>query len=97
MYKTLSGQANGDAIVHRGCIENSFNIIADTRVCFIFDADVLENESTQTIVDNYLILQRYELSLDDIQQLEWVIPFPPTEKMKYMKMYPPYGTYNKKE
>jgi hypothetical protein len=97
ILKTLSGQSNGDALKYRGCIESRFEYIADTLVYSVFDADILENESTQTIVDNYLVLQRYDLSLDDLNQLEWLLPFPPTEAMKYMRMYPPYGTYNKKE
>jgi hypothetical protein len=99
LLKTPSGQSNGSAIEEfaKGCIEYYFQNRdnRDTVMFFVFDADVLENESSQTIKDNYLVLQRYDLSLDDVRQLEWMLPFPPTEKMKYMRMYPPYGTYNK--
>jgi hypothetical protein len=62
---------------------------------FVLDAYTWEHESSQTIIDNYLVLQRYDLGLEDIQKLGWSLPFPPTEAMKDMKMYPPYGTYNK--
>jgi hypothetical protein len=98
IYKTPSGQSNNEAIRRfgKGCIEYLFqNNGNDTIMCFVFDAYILEHESSQTIKDNYLILQRYDLSLGDVKQLEWELPFPPTEKMKYMQMYPPYGTYNK--
>jgi hypothetical protein len=85
MYKTPSGQSNNDAIstTLKGCIEYFFrNSENDTVMCFVFDAYILEHESAQTIKDNCLILQRYDLSLGDVKQLEWELPFPPTEKIE---------------
>ncbi|MDR3060023.1 MAG: hypothetical protein LBU84_18030 [Prevotella sp.] len=37
------------------------------------------------------ILQRYDLSLKDLEFLDWEISYPPSEKMKDMKMRPPYN------
>jgi len=37
------------------------------------------------------VLKRYDLSLPDLQRLKWEVFYPPTEAMKDMKMYPPYG------
>jgi hypothetical protein len=97
---TQSGQNNGDALRHprNNCLEYIFQReITDTLMFYIIDVSIVENNSWQTIIDNYLVLQRYDLSLEDIQQLGWSLSFPPTEAMKDMKMYPPYGTYNKIE
>jgi len=39
---------------------------------------------------DYLVLQRYYLSLQDLQKLNWRVSYPPTPEMKDMKMYPAY-------
>jgi len=36
------------------------------------------------------VLQRYRLNLEDLQKLDWSVPYPPTEAMKDMDIYPPY-------
>lgn len=63
----------------------------DTLSIFIFDSDTLENNSWDTIKGEYKILKRYDLSIENIQLLNYDIPYPPTEVMKDMKMYPPYS------
>jgi hypothetical protein len=93
MYKTKSGQSNEDALADPGYCMEYFYHDYDTIMYFVLDAHTWETESSQTIIDNYLVLQRYDLSLEDTQKLEWSLPFPPTEAMKHIKMYPPYGTY----
>ncbi|MDR2424916.1 MAG: hypothetical protein LBD59_09375 [Prevotellaceae bacterium] len=96
--KTLSGHNNRRSIsTRRGCAESWFQYGDTIKSCFVFDADVLENESAQTILDNYLVLQRYDLTLDNLIQLNFMLPFPPTEEMKHIRMYPPYGTYNEEK
>ena len=62
----------------------------DTLSVFIFDAEVLENTDWEEIRDNYMILKRYDLSLEDLQKLDFTLYYPPTEEMKDIKMYPPY-------
>jgi hypothetical protein len=37
-------------------------------------------------------LRRYDMSIQDVKLLNYSIPYPPNERMKEMKMYPPYGT-----
>ena len=37
------------------------------------------------------ILRSYYLTLEDLQRLDWKITYPPTETMRDVKMYPPYG------
>lgn len=39
------------------------------------------------------ILVRYELTLEDLVSLDFHLYYPPNEKMKYVKMNPPYETF----
>ncbi|GHT32419.1 hypothetical protein FACS189434_04140 [Bacteroidia bacterium] len=68
----------------------------DTLSIYIFDRDTLNKYFWEEIQRDYKILQRYDLSFKDIQILQNKygipeIPYPPDERMKEMKMYPPYG------
>lgn len=62
----------------------------DTLSLFIFHTDTLNKYKWEEIRKNYRVLKRYDLSIEDIQLLDYEIPYPPTEKMKNMRMYPPY-------
>jgi hypothetical protein len=73
---------------------------SDTLSVFFFSQDALNVYPWAEIRQEYKILQRYDLSIEDILLLYNKysipeIPYPPDERMKDMKMYPPYGTYNK--
>jgi hypothetical protein len=76
-------------------IEELFYFINDTLSIYFFNKDTLDTYSWEIIQYDYKILHRYDLSLEDIYTLTEkkgpVIPYPPSEKMKDMKMYPPYG------
>jgi hypothetical protein len=41
------------------------------------------------------VLQRYDLSLGDMRALDWTLTYPPDERMKDVKMWPPYSTSKK--
>jgi hypothetical protein len=43
---------------------------------FIFDLGVLRNNSWDTIAKNYLILKRYDLTLDSLKKMNWLIQYP---------------------
>lgn len=58
---------------------------------FIFDQNVLDNYSWDAIQENNMYLKRYECSYQEFHNLNWEISYPPTEEMKNVKMYPPYG------
>lgn len=62
----------------------------DTVSFYIFDAKTLETIPWQKVTENYLVLQRYDLSLVDLKKLNWVISYPPIKLMKNMQLYPPY-------
>jgi len=63
----------------------------DTMSIFFFDPDTLAKYEWATIREEYKILVRYDLSHNDLRKLDWRIYYPPTEAMKDIKMYPPYG------
>ena len=62
----------------------------DTVSIFILSKNLVDIYNWDEIVNNYLILKRYDLSLSDLQYLKWKVTYPPTEEMKNMRMYPPY-------
>ena len=62
--------------------------VTDTLCLFIFDAGVFNRYSWEEIKSGYKILKRYDLTLEDFQRLRWSIPFPPTEDMRSIRMYP---------
>jgi hypothetical protein len=69
----------------------------DTLSVYIFDKDTLGRYEWNKVQKDYKVLQRYDLSIEDIHALynEYSIPeipYPPTSAMKHMKMYPPYGS-----
>ena len=55
---------------------------------FIMDADIVELHTDF----KKAIIQRYDISLQDLQCLNWMLTYPPSENMKDIKMWPPYGS-----
>lgn len=49
---------------------------ADTLSVFLIDADIFENKDWNTICDNYLILKRYDLSIEDLEKTDYTITYP---------------------
>ena len=60
---------------YRSCIEGKFLIIYK-YMYFIYDAQILETTPWDTVVKKYMILKRYELTLQDLQKSNWTITFP---------------------
>ena len=63
----------------------------DTMSFFFFHADTLDKYPIEVIQRDYRILRRYDLSSQDVIALKKeygnpVIPYPPDERMKNMKM-----------
>lgn len=48
----------------------------DTLSVYIFHTDTLKRYSWEDIGNNYKILKRYDLSLDDLKQNKWTITYP---------------------
>lgn len=66
----------------------------DTICVFVLKTEVLEQCSWDSIRSSYLVLQRYDLSYEDVANFYHEICFPPSEAMKHIHMWPPYGTYD---
>ena len=78
---------------------NSDDVLLDTVSIFVYDADSINYYSWDKVVKYYMILQRYDISMSDLEELEKsrnfsLLFFPPTEAMKHIHMWPPYGTYD---
>jgi len=72
---------------------SSWDSAMKTLTIFILDGELYEKywqKPCDTIRKYVPILQRYQLSLTELQQLNWTITYPPTEAMKNIRMYPPY-------
>ena len=75
------------------------NGVVDTMSIYIIDADTVALYSWDTVVKYNKVLQRYDLSLSDLEGLNIksyysFVYFPPTEAMKRIHMWPPYGTFD---
>ena len=94
----IEGTMTGSIYTFRGSLEESFKRLPkDTLSIFILNMNNVLN--TYINMDsiwqemNYgeRFLWRYDLSIQDIKKLNFLLPYPPDERMKDMKMYPPYG------
>ena len=62
----------------------------DTLRLFYFHSDAIAQLGWNKIRDDYMVLVRYDLSQEDIYNLDAEIHYPPTDAMKDIHMYPPY-------
>ena len=63
---------------------------------FIISYETYLEKGWEGIRDDYDILVRYDLTYDNLKALNDTIPFPPTEAMNNMKMWPSYEEVVKK-
>lgn len=85
---------NLEAMFKTSFYESGFGKSFDTLIVFAFDADTLDYYGWDTVCAKYKVLQRYDLSLEDLQDLDFKLCFPPSEAMEHIHMWPPYGTYD---
>lgn len=72
--------------------EDFFNAIpSDTMSFFVFDDSIFQNTDWTIIKEQYKVLRRYDMSLQDLKSLNFRVAYPPTPAMRHMKMFPPYG------
>ena len=62
----------------------------DTLSVFIIHGDTALTKPWKEIKEENNYIVRYDLSYNDFMNLNGCIPFPPTEAMRDMKMWPPY-------
>lgn len=65
-------------IYSRSCYEDVFrtSIPSDTIMIYIFDAQTLETTPWETVKMNNMYLKRYDLSLQNLRNLNWLINYP---------------------
>ena len=66
----------------------------DTMSFFFLSTEQLSSRNWDYIRTSYKILQRYDISRDDFLSIKQYPVFPPSEEMRNIKMWPPYGTYD---
>lgn len=78
MNKVIEGTSNDRALRSRDCWEVVFDtrIPSDTLMVYVFDAEVLETVPWSIVVQDHLVLKRYNLSLSDLRQMNWLITYP---------------------
>ena len=93
IYKIHAHSSNEEALslATHDTFEAFFNgpngkkfIPGDTLMVFVFDAEKLERRDLHI---RNSVLVRYDLSLKDLQRLNWTLSYPPTENMKQIKMW----------
>jgi hypothetical protein len=96
IYKVEPHERNTSALWQRDFWELIFRdfryekqIPSDTLMVFIFDVELLDSHTTHI---NNTVIQRYDLSLQDLQRINWTLTYPPSPNMSAIKMYPPYGS-----
>ena len=96
--KVESHSNNHSALEHFESYECELSECRSSRnnilMVFVFNADTLETHGWDYAKEHNMVMQRYDLSLTDLQNLNWTLTFPPTEEMRNIKMWPPYGTYD---
>lgn len=73
VYRIRPGATDSDPI--RGSWEAVFETL-DTLMIFIFDERTLNKVPWDTVRKNYMILKRYDLSLEDLVRLDWRVTYP---------------------
>lgn len=68
----------------------------DTLSVFVIHGDTALTRPWKDIKDENNYIVRYDLSYNDYVNLKECIPFPPTEAMRDMKMWPPYEEVRKR-
>jgi hypothetical protein len=66
------------------------NLKNDTMRFFIFDYKKALTYNTEYIPFDSVLLQHYDLTIKDLDKLNWTLSYPPSDAMKDVKMYPPY-------
>jgi len=73
-----------------GCWEVSFRYNKKPMMIYVFDNQALKSIGYSRSKYDSIVLQRYDITLEDLKKLDWKITYPPDERMKDVKMYPPY-------
>jgi len=56
--------------------ENLSSLPSDTLSVYFIDGSTFENEEWEVIKGNYLIIKRYDLSIEDLEKSNFIISYP---------------------
>lgn len=79
LFRIDPNSENDRGLWRRDCYELAFNSViipSDTLMVFVFDGQILETTPWDSVKANYLVLRRYDLSLEDLRRLNWTIIYP---------------------
>ena len=94
--KVESYSENKSGLQSRSCYEDRFGSVimpSGILMVYVFDEEVLATVPWDTIGKYYMVLQRYDLTLENLQELDWYISYPPDERMRHVSMWPPYESF----
>lgn len=78
--KVLANASSDQPVWSRSCWENSFVseelLPSGILMVYTFDATTVENTPWETVTNDYMVLKRYDLSLQDLRNMNWVITYP---------------------
>ena len=74
-FNKVYANSSGDPLKIRYSFESMFKRV-DKLTVFVFDAHILETTPWGTVKSMYLILKRYELTLQDLNNMNWTITYP---------------------
>ncbi|WP_299523702.1 hypothetical protein [Winogradskyella sp.] len=66
------------------------NVPNDTLSMFIINSDTLNLYNLGEIGSTYNILKRYDLSLSNLKDLDFIVSYPPTLEMENIRQYPEF-------
>lgn len=79
-YKVEPSQTSNRALTTgtAGSFENilQHQIVSHKIMIYVFDAAVVESTPLDTIKSHYLVLKRYDLTLDELRARNWIINYP---------------------
>lgn len=75
--KTKANESNKYGIGNNGeCFENTFSRLeSGVMQVFVFDGSTLETQGWDYIKANNLVLKRYDLTLKDLENMNWTITY----------------------
>ncbi|MCR4773506.1 MAG: hypothetical protein K5854_04030 [Prevotella sp.] len=86
----FSGDRFSCILYRRSEILSAKRLPKDTLSVFIISCDTLNKYGYDVVAKENRILVRYDLSIPDLERMNYNIPYPPALWMKETKMFPSY-------
>lgn len=63
------------------------DLVHDTLSIYFFAEHTFQDSSWEVVSSEYSVLLRYDLSLNDLERINYIIPYPSNETMKGIRMF----------